>query len=76
MISSTFSGLPMSPRAAAASARSLAGTFELRSASSIFSGPFCVPFHASMRSEVALSQATTPNRNNAASLNALMVARC
>jgi hypothetical protein len=57
MISSTFSGRPMSTSAAAASARSWAGAFALRKAISILSGPFCVFFHASIFSELTLSHA-------------------
>jgi hypothetical protein len=64
--SSTFSGMPRSPRAAAASARRPGATLELRSASSILGGPFCVPFHCSIFSELTLSQAASrpsPNAN-------------
>ncbi len=76
MISSTFSGRPISTSAAAASARKLAGTFPPRSAASILSGPFCVPFQASIRSEVALSQAQTTHTNNPARTKVLMVTGC
>ena len=57
--SSTFSGIPKSVRAAAAWARRLGATPELRRASSILAGPFCVPCHCSIFSELTLSQAAT-----------------
>ena len=60
MTSSTFSGMPKSPKAAAASARRPGATPELRSASSILGGPFWVPFHCSIFSELTLSQAANP----------------
>ena len=53
--------------------RSEAGRFPLRNAASILSGPFTVPFHASIRSEVAFSHASAASKSSPTRAKDLMV---